>query len=142
LGHTLCALSERAAHTQANDTLAHTKKTNKTLLNGPNLQASSKKSSKNPEKNAATAYDLNDVTIVVSSCDKYAALWPGFFHCLFRFWPSLLTTHQNVPILLIANQKHFVHPRVRVINTGKDRGWSQNMLDTLRQVKTPYVLYM
>ena len=88
-----------------------------------------------------SADPLSDVTIVVSSCDKYRALWPGFFHCLFRYWPQLETQHTQTPIVLIAGKETFTHPRVQVFQTGEDRGWSQNLLDVLAEVKTRYVLY-
>ena len=89
-----------------------------------------------------SADPLSDVTIVVSSCDKYRALWPGFFHCLFRYWPQLETQHTQTPIVLIAGKETFTHPRVRVFQTGEDKGWSQNLLDVLAEVKTRYVLYL
>lgn len=91
---------------------------------------------------APSADLLNDVTIVVSSCDKYRALWPGFFHCLFRYWPQLETQHTKTPIVLIAGKETFTHPRVQVFQTGEDKGWSQNLLDVLAEVKTRYVLYL
>ena len=85
---------------------------------------------------------LSDVTIVVSSCDKYKTLWPGFFACLFRFWPSLQTSNQHVPIVLITGSEKFVHPRVRTFQTGVDRGWGVNLKKALSTIKTRYVLYL
>lgn len=93
------------------------------------------------ESDVSSADLLKDVTIVVSSCDKYRALWPGFFHCLFRYWPQLETQHTQTPIVLIAGKETFTHPRAQVFQTGEDKGWSQNLLDVLAKVKTRYVLY-
>ena len=85
---------------------------------------------------------IDDVTLIVSSCDKYATLWPSFFGCLFHFWPQLERADVKIPIVLIAGKKTFLHPRVTVHQTGIDKGWSANLLDVLQHVKTPYVLYL
>lgn len=83
---------------------------------------------------------FNNVTILVSSCDKYAPLWDPFFTSLFRHWPSLTSVNQNIPILLIANKKVFVSSRVQTINIPHEKSWSDNMLAALDQVQTQYVL--
>ncbi len=85
---------------------------------------------------------LNDVTIIVSSCDKYSEFWEPFGVLLFRYWPSLKTYNKHVPILFIANKKPFAFPGIQTIQTGEDGGWSRNMLKALAQVKTKYVLYL
>lgn len=85
---------------------------------------------------------LKDVTLIVSSCDKYSSLWPSFFACLFRYWPSLQTYNKDVPILLIAGKQDFEHPRISVFKTGDDLGWAANLKQALAAVKTPYVLYL
>lgn len=89
---------------------------------------------------SATAF--KDVTIIVSSCDKYSDLWPSFFACLFRSWPWLEGSKSAVPIILVAGQKDFAHKRVITHKIGRDKGWSANLLEVLSQVKTPYVLYL
>lgn len=89
---------------------------------------------------SATAF--KDVTIIVSSCDKYSDLWPSFFACLFRAWPWLENPKSTVPIVLIAGRKDFAHKRVITHKIGRDKGWSANLLEVLSQIKTPYVLYL
>jgi hypothetical protein len=85
---------------------------------------------------------MRDVTIVVSSCDKYSPLWKPFFTLLFQHWPSLETSLASVPILLISEKKSFDHPRIQNIRNDPEYSWSDNMLNALRHVKTPYVLYL
>lgn len=85
---------------------------------------------------------LEDVTILVSSCDRYAEFWQPFVQLLFKYWPSLQTYNNSIPVVLITNTKSFSYPRIQVVRTGEDGGWSRNMLDALKQVKTKYVLYM
>ncbi len=85
---------------------------------------------------------IKDLTIVVSSCDKYSVLWQPFFDLLFRSWPSLKTYNQDVPILLVSNGKDFDDPRVTVIKSANELGWAANVNEAVSQVKTKYVLYI
>ncbi len=87
------------------------------------------------------AIHFNDLTIIVSSCDKYAELWHPFFTFLFKQWPSLKTHNLHIPILLIANKETYKDPRVTVVQTGTNRNWANSMLEVLKSVKTKYVLY-
>lgn len=85
---------------------------------------------------------VDDLTIVVSSCDKYAECWKPFCELLMRYWPSLKTYNNHIRIILITNNKPFSFPGVNVFQTGKDKSWSDNMLEVLKTVKTKYVLYL
>lgn len=85
---------------------------------------------------------IKDLTIVVSSCDKYSVLWQPFFDLLFKNWPSLKTYNEDVPILLVSNGKDFDDPRVAVIKSANELGWAANVNEALKQVRTKYVLYL
>lgn len=85
---------------------------------------------------------LTDLTIIVSSCDKYHDCWQPFCQLLFKYWPSLKTYNKTIPIILITNQKDFSYEGTIVYKTGKDRSWSDNLLEVLKTVKTKYVLYL
>jgi hypothetical protein len=93
---------------------------------------------------AAWALDhkFTDVTILVSSCDKYSSLWEPFFGSLLKHWPSLQAHNSGVPIILIANTQHYNHPRVKTIKIAHETSWADNMLVALQQVNTPYVLVL
>ncbi len=84
--------------------------------------------------------DLSDVTIIVSSCDKYSALWEPFFGSLFKYWPTLNTTHKNTEILLVANSAQYQHPRVTMVNIRLETSWTDNILHALERVDSKYVL--
>lgn len=84
---------------------------------------------------------INNLTIVVSSCDKYSVLWEPFFEFLFEHWSSL-NTYNNIPIILVSNDKNFPNPRVTVIKSGKELGWSGNVEDAVNHVQTKYILYL
>jgi hypothetical protein len=91
-----------------------------------------------PTNTQAAKFD--DLTIVVSSCDKYSPLWEPFFVSLFKQWPSLQQENVSVPIALIANNSSYTSTRITMINNPNESSWSDNMLNALSQVKTKYVL--
>ncbi len=84
---------------------------------------------------------MEDVTIIVSSCDKYEDMWAPFFKLLFKYWPSLKTHNKDIPIILITNEGVFSSDRRQVFRTGKNASCSSNMLRVLKSVKTKYILY-
>jgi hypothetical protein len=88
----------------------------------------------------AKTIEFQDLTILVSSCDKYSVFWDPFFSSLFKNWPSLLQEHNNLPILLITNSKSFDNQRVINVHIPNESSWSDNMLYALEQVQTKYVL--
>lgn len=92
--------------------------------------------------NNCAAEQLKDLTILVSSCDKYASLWDPFFGALFNNWRSLNVGQENssLPIMLIANTKAFDHPRVNNFSIAQETSWTDNLLAALEQVNTPYVI--
>lgn len=94
--------------------------------------------------NSYAAINLQDLSIVVASCDKYSGLWNPFFSLLFKYWPSLIdpSKQYHIPIFLIANKKTFNNPRVQHVLFPNEISWSDNMLGALSLVKTKYVLYL
>lgn len=92
--------------------------------------------------NAKPSPKFNNITILVTSCDKYAELWDPFFTLLFKSWPDLNTVHKDIPIILISNKIAYQNPRVQNVQIPNEKSWSDNMLEALQQVKTKYVLYL
>lgn len=88
------------------------------------------------------AEPINDLTIIVSSCDKYEECWIPFCTLLQRYWPGLLAHNKHIPVILITNEIDFTFPGIQVFKAGKDKGWSDNMLAALESVTTKNVLYM
>lgn len=95
-----------------------------------------------PVASLAEEQPLTELTILVSSCDKYSLLWEPFFGSLFKHWPSLQASNGKVPVMLIANTKQYDHPRVKTIKITHEKSWADNMLFALEQVNTPYVLVL
>lgn len=98
------------------------------------------------EASAATPpIRLDNISIVVGSCDKYEDCWRPFFALLFQRWPSLLTTNAHIPIFLITDDKTFEDSRypgrITVIQT-HNKPWSDGMVEALQKVPTDYVISM
>lgn len=80
---------------------------------------------------------MNDVTLLVSSCDKYKDAWHPFFEMLriyggeFSF-PIVLNTETGT-----YKSEHF---DVRVVNTPWKATWSERMRNVLSQIETEFVL--
>lgn len=88
---------------------------------------------------AVLAAKLEEITIIVPSCDKYACLWDGCFGLLFKHWPSLTTENKDVKIILISNTKEYPDPRITTLKISNEQSWSNNMQQALKLVKTKYV---
>lgn len=86
------------------------------------------------------AGQYRDLSVVVSSCDKYSALWDPFFQLFFKQWPSLHAENKDMPIYLISNHKKYENPRVTDIQIPNEMSWSDNLLQALDKVDTRYVL--
>jgi hypothetical protein len=85
---------------------------------------------------------VDNVSIIVSSTDKYAELWDPFFKLLFNQWASLNTVNADLPIYLISNNKIYENARIQNINIPQEKSWSDNILVTLNEVKTDYVIIL
>ena len=76
---------------------------------------------------------LQDLKIVVSSCDLYCDMWPLFFHFLFKLWPEAPT-----PIYLITNHLSYDDPRVVTVKVGDDTSWTDGVARGMAQVPSEY----
>lgn len=74
-----------------------------------------------------------NLTLLVSSCDKYSACWQPFCHGINKYWP------EHPPLYFIGN--HLDAPCGTTLKLGDDQGWAKNLLQALELVPTDYVLY-
>jgi hypothetical protein len=73
--------------------------------------------------------------ILVLSCDKYSDLWGPFFSLFWRFWPDCPFT-----LYLLSNTIGVDDKRVKNLLVGKDISWSDNLINSLNQLKEHYIL--
>ena len=78
----------------------------------------------------------SDITILVSSCDKYSDLWSPLFKLYHHYWPNC-----KYDILLITEVLDANIPNVRSLQLGPGKDWSSLVLLALEQVKTDIVLF-
>ncbi|MBP9753179.1 MAG: hypothetical protein KBD31_05180 [Proteobacteria bacterium] len=83
-----------------------------------------------------------DTAIVISSCDKYSCLWPGFFHYFYKYFPEINTKLKNVPIYLLSNTKTWDDDRVKVIFNPDEKCWGESMKNALSKISQKYFLFI
>lgn len=87
------------------------------------------------EKSKHVANDVDDVSLLVVSCDAYKDLWRPFFHCLFKYWPDC-----PYPIFLGSNESEYSDPRIKSLLMGPDRGYSSNLLAMLDRIESSWLI--
>lgn len=81
---------------------------------------------------------MDNISLVVSSCDKYSTAWYPYFELVKKFWP----THPR-KIILITESKSYSHPGLDIVTVkgGRDDTWSQRLLKALDIVDTEYIIF-
>lgn len=84
----------------------------------------------------------DNLTIIVCSCDKYEDLWYPYFEIFKNQWPDC-----KYPIILNTESKTYSHEGLDIKclklyseKQAKNVAWSDRMKETLKRVKTDYVL--
>jgi len=75
--------------------------------------------------------------LIVVSCDLYSDLWKPFFTLFWKHWADC-----PFPVYLTANTKRFDHPKVRMLLSGGESDWSNELNQCLQQVEEPEALLM
>ena len=83
---------------------------------------------------------VDDVAVVVLSCDKFESLWPLFFERFYAHWPIANT----VPLLVNNHKRYLGAHRDRVANAalGPEVSWADNLISSLRLINSKYVLLL
>ncbi len=81
--------------------------------------------------------NTKDYTIIAMSCDSYSDIWPYFAKCWDRFWPDC-----PFDTYLISEEKEFKHERIGNIRIGRKVGWSDMLLEALKQINSKHIIYM
>jgi len=79
--------------------------------------------------------NINNIAVLVVSCDKYSDLWSPFFSLFRRFWPDC-----PFPVYLLSNQKSCDINGVVPILVGEDVSWSDNLRFGLDQINEEFIL--
>lgn len=74
----------------------------------------------------------SSVTILVSTCDRYAGVWPTLCYSFKKYWPD-----QPWPLRFVTN--HLDPPCGEAIKVGRDQGWTHATRQALQAMETPIV---
>jgi hypothetical protein len=77
----------------------------------------------------------NDFAVLITSSDKYADLWCGFFSLFWRYWPDC-----PFKIYLVSNTIGLDDTRVTNILVGPDKCWTDTMLKCLPRMRERHLL--
>jgi hypothetical protein len=79
--------------------------------------------------------ELEDIAVLVLSCDKYSDIWQAFYDFFFKYW-------NNCPFKIYHASNHlsFIHPGVIPVYSGIISDWSSETKIILEQIKEKYVL--
>lgn len=79
---------------------------------------------------------MKNLSILVSSFDKYSDLWDPYFQLLFRNWPSL-----SSKVFLITNNIKFKEKKVISLFLSENNSWSKSVIEAISSVETKYILF-
>jgi len=79
----------------------------------------------------------NQCTVVVSSFDGFCDCWSYFSYGINKYWPNC-----PWPIVLLTCRKTPQYPQISALPLHQDHGWAGNMIEALKNIPSPYVLYM
>lgn len=79
-----------------------------------------------------------DISLVVSSCDKYEDAWYPYFELIKKYWPE----HPE-KIYLISESKSYSTSdlNIKVCNFGDNCTWSERLYKTLEQIDSKYIIF-
>lgn len=86
---------------------------------------------------------MNDLTVIVNTCDSFEDCWAPFFRLFARYWPAC-----PYPIVLNTETKNPSFPGLSVraarvaLNAPRRLTWSECLARCLDDITTPYVLYL
>ena len=77
--------------------------------------------------------NFDNLSMLVSTFDKYAVCWEPFCHGLKKYWPD------HPQLYFITNELDA--PMGKTIKVGADHGWAGNLKYALDQLDTDFILY-
>lgn len=80
---------------------------------------------------------MNDMSVLVVSCDRYADVWPVFFSFFWAHWPE-----PPGDVYLGANRYRYTDPRVKMALTGDDPSWAESTRRMVEQIPTENLLML
>lgn len=81
---------------------------------------------------------MNDVAIIVSSCDLFKDCWEPFILSVQKYWSDC-----PYPIYILSNNDTIKTPDgISFITVGEDKKFASNLIKALNKIDTDYVIYL
>ena len=78
---------------------------------------------------------MDDISVLIYSCDAYSDVWKPFFTLLFRYWKC------PYPVYISTETEECTHAGVKTITHEADT-WTERIGYAVRQIPTKYVIGM
>lgn len=78
-----------------------------------------------------------DISVVVSSCDKYSWVWGPFFSSIRKYWSNC-----SYKLFLSSNTISLNDQGVETLLSGPDEGWSDTLIENISKVSSEYVVFL
>lgn len=81
---------------------------------------------------------MEDVALLVMSCDKYSSAWYPYFELIKKYWPD-----HPAKVYLSSETRGYSCPGIdiTVINSYKVEPWSKRLYDVLQQIPEDYIIF-
>ncbi|MCR5449534.1 MAG: hypothetical protein K6F23_09060 [Solobacterium sp.] len=84
---------------------------------------------------------MKNVTLAISSCDKYSDLWDPFFTLLKKYWDP------DMPIVLITESRDYSFEgldirTLKLYPAGSRPAWSELQMRSFERINTDYVIFL
>lgn len=79
---------------------------------------------------------MNDITLLIGSCDDYSFLWENFIKLCNKYWEP-----QCKKIIVSENLKYNTDD-YDFITPGKDMNWSDRMIYAINQIDSEFIFFM
>lgn len=81
---------------------------------------------------------MNNISIIVNSCDAFADCWKPFIHSIKKEWDDC-----PWPVYIISNNQEIDTPEgIKFLKVGKDRKFASNLKQALSSTDSKHIIYL
>lgn len=81
---------------------------------------------------------MQNIALIVHTCDRYKLLYPGFEYFFKKYWPY---GDVQISYYFLTEQDSYQSPVFKNIKTGKGE-WSERLLNGLKQIPEEHIIYL
>lgn len=81
---------------------------------------------------------MNDISIIVNSCDAFSDCWRPFIHSVRKYWNDC-----PWPLYIISNNNSIATPEgISFIKVGEDKKFASNLKKAIEAIDSEYIIYL